>query len=87
MLRSHSLPMAADVAVVVGGYNSSNTSLLVELCQQHLPTYFVRNADELISSKQIRLLDLETKTVQIYKRLAFSKPPKFQTRKRLLTLY
>lgn len=56
-----------DVAVVVGGYNSSNTSHLVELCQQHLPTYFVRNADELISPKQIRHLDLETKTVQVTK--------------------
>ena len=54
-----------DVAVVVGGYNSSNTSHLVELCQQHFPTYFVRNADELLSPKQIRHLDLETKTVKI----------------------
>ena len=56
-----------NVAVVVGGYNSSNTSHLVELCQQHLPTYFVRNADELLSPKQIRHLDLETKTVKITK--------------------
>jgi 4-hydroxy-3-methylbut-2-enyl diphosphate reductase len=54
-----------DIAVVVGGYNSSNTSHLVELCQQHLPTYFVRNADELLSPKQIRHLELETKTVQL----------------------
>ncbi len=54
-----------DTAVVVGGYNSSNTSHLVELCQQYLPTYFVRNADELISPTQIRHLDLETKTVRI----------------------
>ena len=54
-----------DIAVVVGGYNSSNTSHLVELCQQRLPTYFVRNADELLSPKQIRHLELETKTVQI----------------------
>ena len=54
-----------DIAVVVGGYNSSNTSHLVELCQQHLPTYFVRNSDELLSPKQIRHLELETKTVQI----------------------
>ena len=54
-----------DVAVVVGGYNSSNTSHLVELCQQHLPTYFVRNADELISPTQIRHLELETKAVRI----------------------
>ncbi|MDE0685321.1 MAG: 4-hydroxy-3-methylbut-2-enyl diphosphate reductase [Candidatus Poribacteria bacterium] len=53
-----------DVAVVVGGYNSSNTSHLVELCQQHLPTYFIRDADELLSPKRIRHLKLETKQVQ-----------------------
>ena len=53
-----------DIAVVVGGYNSSNTSHLVELCQQHLPTYFIRDADELLSPKHIRHLELETKQVQ-----------------------
>ncbi|RKU12639.1 4-hydroxy-3-methylbut-2-enyl diphosphate reductase [Candidatus Poribacteria bacterium] len=54
-----------DVAVVVGGYNSSNTSHLVELCEHKLPTYFVRDAEELLSPKQIRHLSLETKGVQI----------------------
>lgn len=54
-----------DVAVVVGGYNSSNTSHLVELCEHKLPTYFVRDAEELLSPKQIRHLSLETKEVQI----------------------
>ena len=53
-----------DIAVVVGGYNSSNTSHLVELCQQHLPTYFIRDAEELLSPKRIRHLELETKQVQ-----------------------
>ena len=54
-----------DVAVVVGGYNSSNTSHLVELCEHRLPTYFVRDAEELLSPKRIRHLSLETKQVQI----------------------
>ena len=54
-----------DVAVVVGGYNSSNTSHLVELCEDRLPTYFVRDAEEMLSPKQIRHLSLETKQVQI----------------------
>ncbi len=53
-----------DVAVVVGGYNSSNTSHLVALCQQHLPTYFIRDANELLSPKRIRHLELETKQVK-----------------------
>lgn len=55
---------SGDIAVVVGGYNSSNTSHLVELCQQHLPTYFIRDADELLSPARIRHLELETKQVQ-----------------------
>jgi len=54
-----------DVAVVVGGYNSSNTSHLVELCEHKLPTYFVRDAEELLSPSKIRHLSLETKKVQM----------------------
>jgi 4-hydroxy-3-methylbut-2-en-1-yl diphosphate reductase len=48
----------ADLALVVGGYNSSNTSHLVELCQQKLPTYFINGADQLISGKEIAHFDL-----------------------------
>ena len=36
----------------------------MELCQQHLPTYFIRDADELLSTKRIRHLELETKQVK-----------------------
>ena len=54
-----------DVAVVVGGYNSSNTSHLVELCAQKLPTYFIRDATELLSPRRIRHLVLETKQVEV----------------------
>ena len=35
------LDIKADLAIVVGGYNSSNTSHLVELCEERLPTYFI----------------------------------------------
>ena len=41
--RGALLAGGADVALVVGGYNSSNTSHLVELCEEHMPTFFVRN--------------------------------------------
>lgn len=34
---------SADLAIVVGGYNSSNTSHIVELCEKQMPTFFVRN--------------------------------------------
>jgi len=37
----------ADIVIVVGGYNSSNTSHIVEICEKQLPTYFVRNELEL----------------------------------------
>jgi 4-hydroxy-3-methylbut-2-enyl diphosphate reductase len=38
------LETQADLAIVVGGYNSSNTSHLVELCEHKLPTYYIENA-------------------------------------------
>lgn len=37
----------ADIAIVVGGYNSSNTSHIVELCEEKLPTYFINNSNEI----------------------------------------
>lgn len=43
----------ADIAIVVGGYNSSNTSHLVELCEEKLPTYFINNADKILSKEKI----------------------------------
>lgn len=43
----------ADLAIVVGGYNSSNTSHLVELCESKLPTYFINKSDKIISPKEI----------------------------------
>lgn len=55
----------ADLALVVGGYNSSNTSHIVELCQQAMPTYFIRDAEELRSAMQIRHFMLETRRVKI----------------------
>lgn len=47
------LQTPADLAVVVGGYNSSNTSHLVELCEQKLPTYFINSEEKILSSKEI----------------------------------
>jgi 4-hydroxy-3-methylbut-2-enyl diphosphate reductase len=53
----------ADLALVVGGYNSSNTSHIVELCEQKMPTYFVKNADEILSAAEIRHYDLGRRVV------------------------
>lgn len=41
------LEQPADFAIVIGGYNSSNTSHLVELCEQKLPTYHIDHPDRL----------------------------------------
>lgn len=43
----------ADLAIVVGGYNSSNTSHIAELCEEKFPTYFINSADEIKSAEQI----------------------------------
>ena len=50
-----------DLAIVVGGYNSSNTSHLVELCEQKLPTYFIDSAERILSSKKILHYDFHNK--------------------------
>ncbi len=48
----------ADLAIVIGGYNSSNTSHLVELCAEKYPTYFIKDEFCLISDTLIRHFDL-----------------------------
>lgn len=47
------LQTEADLAIVVGGYNSSNTSHLVELCEEQMPTYFIKDEEKIISKKEI----------------------------------
>lgn len=52
----------ADLAVVVGGYNSSNTSHLVELLEPKFKTYFISDANKIISDKLISHFDIHSKT-------------------------
>ena len=51
----------ADLAIVVGGYNSSNTSHLVELCEEKLPTYFISSEEKILSAKEILRYNFHTK--------------------------
>ena len=51
----------ADLAIVVGGYNSSNTSHLVELCEEKLPTYFISSEEKILSVKEILHYNFHTK--------------------------
>tara|TARA_B100000809_G_scaffold136156_1_gene133719 strand:- start:11998 stop:13221 length:1224 start_codon:yes stop_codon:yes gene_type:complete len=51
----------ADLAIVVGGYNSSNTSHIVELCEEKLPTYFINSSKAIESNVALNHFDFHNK--------------------------
>jgi 4-hydroxy-3-methylbut-2-en-1-yl diphosphate reductase len=54
-----------DLLLVIGGYNSSNTSHLAEMGEAKLPTYFIKNAAMMVSDNLIRHFSLiEQKEVE-----------------------
>ena len=55
------LEIEADLAIVMGGKNSSNSSHLVELCEQKLPTYFIDDSSKIINENEIISNDWKTK--------------------------
>lgn len=55
------LKVEADLAIVVGGYNSSNTSHLVELLETKFPTYFIKNETEISLDETIHHFDYPNK--------------------------
>lgn len=54
-----------DLALVVGGYNSSNTSHLVELCEQAMPTFYIKDNSEILGRDSIRHFDMHQKSTRI----------------------
>jgi 4-hydroxy-3-methylbut-2-en-1-yl diphosphate reductase len=51
----------ADLAIVVGGYNSSNTSHIVELCERKFSTYFINSESEIKSNQEIHHFNFHKK--------------------------
>lgn len=64
----------ADLAIVIGGYNSSNTSHLVELCEERLPTYFIKDEHCLVSAGTITHFNFHTHTELTTENYLPSKP-------------
>lgn len=58
------LKMPADLAVVAGGYNSSNTSHIVELLENKFPTFFINSEQEILSREEIRHFDIHAKAIK-----------------------
>jgi 4-hydroxy-3-methylbut-2-enyl diphosphate reductase len=54
----------SDLAIVVGGYNSSNTTHLVELLEQKFPAYFIANDEEIQNKNLIKHFDIHKKEIK-----------------------
>jgi 4-hydroxy-3-methylbut-2-en-1-yl diphosphate reductase len=54
-----------DFALVVGGYNSSNTSHLVELLEQRCPTYFIKDESEILDLNTIHSFNIHTHQLEL----------------------
>jgi 4-hydroxy-3-methylbut-2-enyl diphosphate reductase len=59
------LEVEADFAVVVGGYNSSNTTNIVKICEEEIKTYFIDSSERIISDQEINHFDVMTQSTLI----------------------
>ena len=69
------LKQEADLAIVVGGYNSSNTSHLVELCEEKLPTYYIDGEQRITSQSTIEHYNFHKKENTISTNFLVNKTP------------
>lgn len=64
---NHLVETGGDIAIVVGGYNSSNTCHLAKICSRRMSTYYIQDAKEVLSRDEIRHLDLSDMAVKVSK--------------------
>lgn len=64
-----------DVAIVIGGYNSSNTSQIVKLCKQKSVTYFISSPENITGSRGVQYYDVEVSKEVTAKNFLPSKIP------------
>lgn len=69
------LETPAHLALVIGGYNSSNTTHLVELCEEKLPAYFITSEENLHSKKEISHFDYPIRQTKITRDYLPAKEP------------
>ncbi len=55
----------ANISIVVGGYNSSNTTHIVKILDEKMPTYFIKNESEIKSKSEVHFFDIHTKTMKV----------------------
>ena len=65
----------ADLSIVIGGRNSSNSSHLVELSENKLSTYFIESESDLISAESIKSYNWKTHEEYIKHQYLPSKKP------------
>jgi len=65
----------ADLSIVIGGRNSSNSSHLVELSENKLSTYFIESESDIISADSIKSYNWKTHEEYIKHQYLSSKKP------------
>lgn len=55
----------AHLAIIVGGYNSSNTSHIADLCATRFKSYFINGPAEILDQASIRHFDYHTKAFSV----------------------
>jgi 4-hydroxy-3-methylbut-2-en-1-yl diphosphate reductase len=58
------LEKEADLAIVIGGHNSSNTTHLVELLESKFTTFFISNQDAIYSKNELLSFDIHTQELK-----------------------